>query len=65
MSPDRPRKWAVDHGSRTIRLDTNKALAEAVALYRSAGYREVSAFNDEVYADHWFEKHLDQHLPRR
>ncbi len=56
---------AVDHGSRTIRLDTNKALTEAVALYRSSGYREVSAFNDEAYADHWFEKHLDQHLPTR
>lgn len=34
-------------------------LREAVALYRSAGYREVAAFNDEPYADHWFEKHLE------
>ena len=25
-------------------------------MYRSAGYREVGAFNDEPYADHWFEK---------
>ena len=23
-----------------------------------AGYRDVDAFNDEAYADHWFEKHL-------
>ena len=56
---------ALDHGSRTIWLDTNKALTEAIALYRSAGYREVRAFNDEAYADYWFEKHLDQHLPTR
>jgi len=49
---------AAEHGSRTVRLDTNGALAEAVAMYRSAGYREVIAFNDEKYADHWFEKHL-------
>jgi hypothetical protein len=27
-------------------------------MYRSAGYREVDAFNDERYADHWFEKKL-------
>ena len=50
---------AVEHGSRTIRLETNRALTEAVAMYRSAGYREVGAFNDERYADHWFEKRLD------
>jgi hypothetical protein len=27
-------------------------------MYRSSGYREVAAFNDEPYGDHWFEKHL-------
>ena len=42
-----------------IHLETNKALPEAVAMYRSCGYREVDAFNDEPYADHWFEKVLD------
>ena len=50
-------------GSSTIRLETNKTLTEAVALYRSAGYRQVAAFNDERYADHWFEKHLDDPTP--
>jgi GNAT superfamily N-acetyltransferase len=49
---------AFEHGSRTVRLETNRALTEAIAMYRSAGYREVDAFNDELYADHWFEKHL-------
>jgi hypothetical protein len=28
-------------------------------MYRSSGYVEVSPFNDEVYADHWFEKRLE------
>ena len=31
---------------------------EAIALYRSAGYREVPAFNDEPFAHHWFFKRL-------
>ena len=41
-----------------MRLETNKTLKEAGALYRSAGYDEVEAFNDEPYAHHWFEKRL-------
>ena len=41
-----------------LRLETNKALTEAQALYRSSGYREVRPFNDESYAHHWFEKTL-------
>ena len=45
-------------GARVARLETNRALGEAVRLYRSAGYREVEPFNDEPYADHWFEKSL-------
>lgn len=28
------------------------AMAETIGLYRSAGYREVAAFNDEPYAHH-------------
>ncbi|MFD0689886.1 bifunctional helix-turn-helix transcriptional regulator/GNAT family N-acetyltransferase [Actinomadura fibrosa] len=46
------------HGIRTLRLETNRALGQAIDLYRTAGYREVPAFNQEPYADHWFEKHL-------
>lgn len=45
-------------GVRTVRLETNRTLGEAIALYRRAGYREVAAFNDEPYAHHWFEKRL-------
>jgi DNA-binding MarR family transcriptional regulator/GNAT superfamily N-acetyltransferase len=44
------------NGNRAVRLDTNRALTEAIALYRSSGYTEVAAFNDEPYAQHWFEK---------
>jgi DNA-binding MarR family transcriptional regulator/GNAT superfamily N-acetyltransferase len=49
---------AARNRSRVIRLETNKSLTEAIALYRSSGYAEVDAFNDEPYADHWFEKRL-------
>jgi DNA-binding MarR family transcriptional regulator/ribosomal protein S18 acetylase RimI-like enzyme len=49
---------AAAHGVQVLRLETNRALAEAISLYRSAGYREVTAFNDEPYAHHWFEKTL-------
>lgn len=45
-------------GLRTLRLETNRALPEAIALYRSAGYAEVAPFNADPYADHWFEKRL-------
>ncbi len=51
-------RHAAASGVATVRLETNKSLTEAIALYRSAGYREVEAFNDEPYAHHWFEKQL-------
>lgn len=49
---------ATKHGAKVVRLETNKSLVEAINLYRSAGYVEVAAFNDEAYAHHWFEKTL-------
>ena len=45
-------------GCGTVQLETNEVLEEAIRLYRSAGYGEVAAFNDEHYAHHWFEKRL-------
>jgi ribosomal protein S18 acetylase RimI-like enzyme len=45
-------------GAHTIRLETNRVLTEAISLYRSTGYEEVEAFNDEAYAHHWFAKRL-------
>jgi DNA-binding MarR family transcriptional regulator/GNAT superfamily N-acetyltransferase len=49
---------AREKGLKTLRLDTNRALTEAHALYRSEGYSEVARFNDNPYAHHWFEKQL-------
>jgi DNA-binding MarR family transcriptional regulator/GNAT superfamily N-acetyltransferase len=51
-------RQAAGAGARTVRLETNKALVEAIALYRSTGYDEVAPFNDEPYGDHWFEKRV-------
>lgn len=45
-------------GLTTLRLETNRALTEAIRLYRRSGYVEVAPFNDDPYANHWFEKHL-------
>ena len=50
-------------GAPAVRLETNRVLTEAIGLYRSAGYREVPAFNDEPYAHHWFEKGLLERPP--
>jgi DNA-binding MarR family transcriptional regulator/GNAT superfamily N-acetyltransferase len=41
-----------------VRLETNRSLNEAQALYRSHGFREIPAYNCEPYAHHWFEKLL-------
>jgi ribosomal protein S18 acetylase RimI-like enzyme len=45
-------------GASSTRLETNGSLVEAIAMYRSAGYVEVPAFNDEPFAHHWLEKQL-------
>jgi GNAT superfamily N-acetyltransferase len=47
---------AVALGLRTLRLDTNRSLVEARALYLRNGYREIPAYNQNPYAHHWFEK---------
>ena len=49
---------AVTSGASKTHLETNKTLVEAIALYRTAGYVEVPAFNEEPFAHHWFEKRL-------
>jgi DNA-binding MarR family transcriptional regulator/GNAT superfamily N-acetyltransferase len=50
---------AAAHGARTVRIETNRNLIEAITLYRSTGYQEVEPFNDLAYAHHWFEKQLE------
>ena len=56
---------ALEQGLKTLRLDTNRALTEAQALYRSEEYREIQRYNDNPYAHHWFEKHLQRRSGRR
>ncbi len=51
-------RHARDAGVTIVRLETNHALTEAIALYRRSGYVEVERFNEEPYAHHWFEKRL-------
>jgi ribosomal protein S18 acetylase RimI-like enzyme len=49
---------AKEAGAPALQLETNRALTEAIALYRSSGYEEVPAFNDEPCGDYWFRKKL-------
>jgi DNA-binding MarR family transcriptional regulator/GNAT superfamily N-acetyltransferase len=51
-------RQASAHGVRLLRLETNRALKEATAMYRGAGFRATAPFNDEPYADYWFAKPL-------
>lgn len=45
-------------GVQLLRLETNRALVEAIGLYRAVGFVEVDAFNAEPHGDHWFAKPL-------
>jgi DNA-binding MarR family transcriptional regulator/GNAT superfamily N-acetyltransferase len=45
-------------GYTVVRLDTNRALQEALALYERAGYDEIERYNDNPYAEAFFEKEL-------
>ena len=49
---------ALEAGVKRLRLETNRTLTEAQALYRAEGYQDVEPFNAEPYAHHWFEKRL-------
>ena len=49
---------ARSRGFRRLRLDTNKTLAEAQAMYLKAGFRDIERYNDNPYAHRWFEKEI-------
>jgi GNAT superfamily N-acetyltransferase len=49
---------AVELGYRRLRLDTALSMGEAMALYRSAGYRDIPDYNGNSYASFWGEKVL-------
>ena len=50
------RAAALGHG--VVRLDTNEALTEAIAMYDRAGYARVERYNDNPFATHFFEKRI-------
>lgn len=45
-------------GRGVVRLDTNGTLDEAIAMYDRAGYRRIERYNDNPYAELFFEKPL-------
>jgi GNAT superfamily N-acetyltransferase len=45
-------------GFHTVRLYTNRSLREAQAMYRTRGYAEIPRYNEDPYANHWFEKRI-------
>lgn len=45
-------------GCELVQLDTSAHLVEALRLYRSSGYHDVPAYNDNPYAAHWLAKRL-------
>jgi DNA-binding MarR family transcriptional regulator/GNAT superfamily N-acetyltransferase len=45
-------------GHRLVRLDTNRTLVEAVSMYERSGYRHIERYNDNPYAQAFFEKAL-------
>src|SRR3954454_2755112 len=49
---------AREAGASVAHIETSDVLTEAIALYRSAGWVEVPAFNEEPFADLWLEKRL-------
>jgi GNAT superfamily N-acetyltransferase len=53
-------KAAKELGVERLRLDTNRALTEALAMYRAWGWRETQRFNSDPYADFFFEKEIPE-----
>lgn len=45
-------------GHTRVVLDTNGTLTEAIEMYGRAGYRPIERYNDNPYAEAWFEKEL-------
>jgi len=45
-------------GNPVVRLDTNAVLTDAIRMYERSGYQSVERYNDNPYAQRWFEKHL-------
>jgi DNA-binding MarR family transcriptional regulator/GNAT superfamily N-acetyltransferase len=62
---DELERHAAERGHRTVRLYTNRSLDEAKSMYRARGYAEIPRYNDDPYANHWFEKRLSSSSTER
>lgn len=51
-------EYATELGAQQLVLDTNSSLAAAGGLYRSSGYAEIDAYNDNPNANNWFGKRV-------
>lgn len=52
----RAEEVARELGITLLRLDTNSALTDAIAIYRHWGWTEIPRFNADPYAEVFFEK---------
>ena len=50
-------------GHTTVRLDTNRTLVEAVSMYERSGYRHIERYNDNPYAQAFFQKEISSPAP--
>jgi ribosomal protein S18 acetylase RimI-like enzyme len=55
---DEIERQARQHGLTRLRLDTRHDLVAARRLYARHGFVETAPYNDDPFADHWFEKVL-------
>lgn len=53
---------ATAFGATELVLDTNATQEAATGLYRSSGFVEIAAYNDNTNATHWFAKNLTTEL---
>ncbi|WP_020613879.1 GNAT family N-acetyltransferase [Sediminispirochaeta bajacaliforniensis] len=53
---DRLEMAAGERGLRQFRLDTNALLKAASTMYERRGYRPIPRYNDNSYADRWYQK---------
>ena len=51
-------RLAGELGATAVRLDTNSVLTVAIAMYTSRGYVPIESYNNNPYAQRWFEKPL-------
>lgn len=58
-------RTAREAGAVVLRLDTNRARSEAIALYKRSGYVEVKGVQRRTLCPHWFEKMLGKKTQSR